>query len=322
MPSPSRIHCWELPPECGLDESQDRLVPSWAAVRDLLTELLADTWHNEAGVLADVDPECLHHYRVNLRRARALVSQTGSVIGKRTADRLADQLRAIARATGPLRDLDVQLANRAWYESLVPDHDVPQLAGFMADLEDRRRRALRALRRYLRSQAHRRHREHLAELLAGIAARKRPEPLARLFAGCVRRRFRRLAKHVRQLGDQPTDASLHRLRIDAKKLRYPFESARGIFSPEWIANWVPELKRVQDALGAAHDLVVCLGWVNGYIAAVAASAEPEPTAALELLAAALRDQLTVARETARQQVGDFVAQHSDEELRIGGKRKP
>jgi len=322
MPSPSRILCWELPPECGLDELQHRLAPAWAAVRDLLTELLANAWCHEAGVLADVDPECLHHYRVNLRRARALVSQTGSVIGKHTARRLADQLRAITQPTAALRDLDVQLANRAWYESLVPADQVPQLAGFMADLEHRRRRALRALRRHLRSRTHQQHRENVAELLAGITARQRPQPLAKLLATCVRRRFRRLAKHVRQLGDQPTDTSLHRLRIDAKKLRYPFESALGILPAELIANWVPELKHVQDALGSAHDLVICLGWVNGHIATVATAGEPEPTAALELLAAALRDQLGTARETARQQVGDFVAQHNDDELRIAGKGKP
>lgn len=296
-----------------------------AAVRDLLAELLANTWRNETGVLADLDPECLHHYRVNLRRARAVVGQAEPVIGKRAARHLAIHLRAIAQHTGTLRDLDIQLANRAWYESLVPSGQATQLAGFMTHLAQHRRRELRNLRRYLRSPQHRHHRERLEHLLKGIVAPRKAHPLVELLAKCVLRRFRRLAKTARRLGDQPRDTDLHRLRIEAKKLRYPFESARSIFPAELVAQWVPGLKQLQDALGRAHDLLVCVGWVNGYIAAQAAAGLGDGTETLEMLVSALRHQLAIARETAQSQLSAFLEQHHESELltQFGmGKRKP
>ncbi len=296
-----------------------------AAVQDLLRKLLANTWRNAAGVLADLDPECLHHCRVNLRRARAVASQAEPVIGKPATRRFVAHLRAIAGHTGALRDLDIQLANRTWYESLVPPEQATGLAGFMTHLAQSRRRELRSLRQYLRSPRHRHHRERLEHLLKGIASPRKPHPLAKLLAKCVHRRFCRLAKAARGLGDHPSDTDLHRLRIAAKKLRYPFESARSIFPAELIAQWVPGLKQLQDALGRAHDLLVCVGRVNGYIAAQAAAGLGDETEVLERLVSALRHQLAIARETALEQLRVFLEQHQEQELltQLGmGKRKP
>jgi CHAD domain-containing protein len=280
----------------------DTGLPTDQAVGERLSSLLAASWRNEEGIVADVDPECLHHHRVGLRRARVLVTHAKSVLGSETAQQLARHLRELGKRAGPLRDLDVQLADCAWYESLLPEDEQAGLAGFRQLLMDRRRRAQQSLRRYLRCQSYARCRETVDRLLA--VREQDPESVSAFLRRALRHRFRRWRKLCRKLADAPTDAELHRLRIEAKKLRYLFEFAGDLFTESQMAKWLPLLKSLQDALGRAHDLAVCSAWVAGYARSLAGGRHSE-AASCASLAKALAGLHAESREIAIRAIGTF-----------------
>jgi CHAD domain-containing protein len=68
--------------------------------------------------------------------------------------------------------------------------------------------------------------------------------------------YRRMVKRGRGLGDDPPAEALHRLRIDAKKLRYLLEFFRSLYPEKKIDRLVKELKGFQDILGGFNDMEV------------------------------------------------------------------
>ena len=59
-----------------------------------------------------------------------------------------------------------------------------------------------------------------------------------------------------RLSDPPPAEDLHRLRIDAKKLRYLLEFFGGLYAEKTVARLVKELKLFQDILGGSNDMAV------------------------------------------------------------------
>jgi CHAD domain-containing protein len=290
-----RTNLPNLDPRLAEEESRP------AAVRHLLERLLADAWACEPGILAGTDDEFLHRYRVNLRRARVLVVQARDLLGLRAARSLNCHLRALVKHTGPLRDLDVQLADRVGMNALPPAERAILEGGFLAHLDQRRAREQRAFRRYLRSLEHQHRRQRLREILAEPPVVGSFPALREFLAERIRQRFRKLAKRTDGT-DLPDDGELHRCRIEAKKLRYLLEFGQGLLPVRRTARCIRDLKRVQDALGQAHDLLVRLGWVRGYAAPLRDPAERTALAHLEHLVA---EELDTARDSAAARLREF-----------------
>ena len=62
-----------------------------------------------SGVIADIDTEFLHDFRVAVRRTRATLKLTGDVLPDAMADRFAPDFKWLGDLTTPTRDLDVFL---------------------------------------------------------------------------------------------------------------------------------------------------------------------------------------------------------------------
>ncbi len=62
---------------------------------------------NLPGVLADVDPEALHDFRVAVRRTRATLKLGRPALPDGVRDRWEPELKWLGTLTTPVRDLDV-----------------------------------------------------------------------------------------------------------------------------------------------------------------------------------------------------------------------
>jgi CHAD domain-containing protein len=178
------------------------------------------------------DEEAVHDLRVALRRSRSVLSTTRELFDEEWVSKLRDELRWLAGELAPARDLDVLRAYLAT--------EAPELTKLFDDARQRAHtRAVEAL--------------ESARYLDLVAALKRTAPteadasLPKL-AGSE---FKRLAKSVEALGDEPTDESLHKARIRAKKARY---AAELVGQPG--ERLVRAAKRFQDVLGEHQDAVV------------------------------------------------------------------
>ena len=77
----------------------------------------------------------------------------------------------------------------------------------------------------------------------------------------MRPRWRRLHRAVGNLGDQPDDEALHRVRILAKQARYACELAAPVVGDE-AAELAAALAGLQDLLGDLHDTAVAETWLR------------------------------------------------------------
>ena len=231
------------------------------AAKVILRELLHVIKYNTAGVKNDIDTECLHDFRVAIRRTRAVLSQMKEVFPADVTAQFKKDFAYVGTMTNRVRDLDVYLLHKARYTALLPAPVRPDIAPLFAHLQRERAKAFRTLVRRLDSKTYanilHRWEAFLAQPPAGdTAAANASRPIIEV----VRKRLRRRCRSVVQLGTQllaeTDDQRLHALRIACKKLRYVLEFFVSLFPGKKTAILVQHLRALQDNLGRWHDLVV------------------------------------------------------------------
>lgn len=224
------------------------------ALAFLLEERLATFLAQEAGLRADLDPEFNHDLRVAMRRTRSLLGELGKALPREAVEHLRDELRWLGGLTGPLRDLDVLAAELRATADLPPE----ELRTLLEALGRRRDAALAALRQGLDTPRY-------AELVRAwrelgeappSADRHAVKPFRLQLAKRLRKRSSAMLERIHPgLAEGPV-ADLHAVRIQAKKLRYLLECAKGLVAPKREAGALATLKRLQERLGALNDAAV------------------------------------------------------------------
>ena len=231
------------------------------AAKVILRELLHVIKYNTAGVKNDIDTECLHDFRVAIRRTRAVLSQMKEVFPADMTAQFKKDFAYVGTMTNHVRDLDVYLLHKARYTALLPAPVRPDIEPLFAHLQRERAKAFRTLVRRLDSKIYanilHRWEAFLAQPPAGdTAAANASRPIIEV----VRKRLRRRCRSVVQLGTQllaeTDDQRLHALRIACKKLRYVLEFFVSLLPGKKTALLVQHLRALQDNLGDWHDLVV------------------------------------------------------------------
>ena len=92
--------------------------------------------------------------------------------------------------------------------------------------------------------------------IAEKTAARRQKPIRRFAADELKDRRRKIARRGRRLRDLDPHAR-HKLRIEAKKLRYAADAFAGIYQrPKRARAFIEALKRLQDDLGELNDIIV------------------------------------------------------------------
>ncbi|WP_420584204.1 CHAD domain-containing protein [Ruegeria sp.] len=250
------LQCYNAKPEVRLGKYE----PSIEVAADIIRTYLEVARQNEAGVIADIDTEFLHDYRVSLRRVRSVLSLFKGVLSpEQTAD-LKRQFSDLMEPTGRLRDLDVYLLEKDNFVSQIPS-SLHAGAEVMFDLfAQERRQALDGLTRRLRSASYK---AQMSGLAAPFADTSGLEPGLKASHGAyeyacslIWKRYRKLCKLARGITPETPDDIVHDLRIDCKKLRYLMEFFAPLFDPKAFKTLIKPLKKLQDNLGLFNDCSV------------------------------------------------------------------
>ena len=223
---------------------------------------------NEAGVIEDVDTEFLHDYRVSIRKLRSVLALVKGVFPKEETRRLKAVFGDMARVTNPLRDLDVYLLDENSYRERLPRTLQSGLDRLFADFRKARARELGRVRRHLRSKEYD---EEMRSQEAWFAVPELPKgPRADLSVGKlafeeIHRHYRLVRKLGRRLNGDTSDAEVHKLRIECKKLRYLLELFESLLPSGEIKLIRRRLKGLQDVLGQFNDFVVQQAAMNRYL---------------------------------------------------------
>lgn len=239
---------------------------------------------NEAGALDSDDPEYVHQMRVALRRLHAATRTFRPALPPAALDALRPGLRAMGRALGAVRDLDVLLEDVVAPALQAPAMD-PALLSLVGDLIVARDAARERIRHYLYSAEYGHTLLLLGETLALLerepllpppahaqeqakpaqppaddgAAPSPPAAPAATLGAFAAGRLRRLHRQVRRLGQASASLraeDLHALRIGVKRLRYALEAFAPLFDPHATRRMLKQLARMQSRLGYLNDLAV------------------------------------------------------------------
>src|SRR5579859_2986154 len=249
---PSALEPWDLaPPVLGTRPTAAELITS------ALVASAARLVDHIATVVLDEDPEGVHQARVGIRRLRSDLRTARPLLKTDEVRPLRRELDWLMGVLGEVRDHDVLLqrmrSDVAWLDAL----DRPGVDTVLAQaLEDRTAayERLRSAFRTARCAA-------LLEATTAVAAdppfksRMARRPAAEVMPRLVRRPLRDVRREKHQLGDAPDDESLHRMRIEVKRLRYAAELAAPAVGAQ-AQRAARRLAEVQDVLGEHNDACV------------------------------------------------------------------
>ncbi len=215
-------------------------------------------------VRLDADTEGVHQARVATRRLRSDLRTFRPLLDREWSQALRDELGWIARILGEVRDGDVLLERLTRHTGDLPDAEREAGEAVLATLARARDEAHAALLATLRT---RRYVELLDRLVdaanAPALAEEASQPAAEVVPGLVRRPWHKLAKRVAKLGDEPSDARLHEVRIRTKRARYAAEACGPVVGKP-ARTFGQAAARLQDVLGDMHDAVVAAEWLDAW----------------------------------------------------------
>ncbi|UCE89833.1 MAG: CHAD domain-containing protein [Pseudomonadota bacterium] len=251
------------------------------ATRSLLRELLGIMYANEAGVIAGLDSEFLHDFRIAVRQSRTLLGLMKRVFPQRTVQRFRVRLAWLGQLTGPTRDMDVYLLKFPAYQSTLPAAVRPDLEPLREFLQHQQRGEHTRLAKSLRSARYAKLAQDWEEFL------QMPAPVNTRLANAARpilavaneriwRTYRGVMRHGKAISDDSPAAVLHDLRKRCKKLRYLLELFYSLYSDRPMKQLIKELKKLQDVLGDFQDLHVQISSLGQFAAQMQGQGELTP----------------------------------------------
>ena len=246
----------ELP---DLDEHADVT----AVVRGELATSVIRLLRHDAGVRRGEDPEDVHQARVATRRVRSALRTFRDVLEPDWAQSLRDRLGWLADDLGAVRDTEVLRDRIRSREPMLPEGDRKGLEELVTMLEMTRDEARERLLDAMRQP---RYDVLLDELVEAARAPRVLEevaaaPAVTALRPCLERPWDHLEHAVEQARDEGSDASLHGVRIRAKRARYAAEAVAPVFCKRAEA-FADAAARLQDALGEHQDSVVARAWLR------------------------------------------------------------
>ena len=226
--------------------------------------------HLPAALLGD-DSEGVHQARVATRRLRSDLRTFATMLDPAWTSVLRAELQWLAGALGAVRDADVLLGrinalvetttNTTTNDAIESGSGANLAAAEVVAVLEAQRAAVRMdLATVIGS------RRALALYEMVVAAALDPPTntravgsASRRLAPLVRRQWRHLQRQVSELGDTPSDAQLHRVRLLAKRARYAAQAVSPAFGPV-ARRFASAMAAIQDELGELHDLAVAAAW--------------------------------------------------------------
>ena len=230
------------------------------AVQRLLAFFLDIMEANRPVVANDVDTECLHDFRVAVRRSRSLLGQLRTQIAPRQAESAGRVFGKLSRATNRQRDLDVMLLNFDFYRSLLPGQHRARLDPVYAAVVDQRQAALAATVRLLNSREYHQFVRAWRGYLGGAGPRRisgqGAGPVKDAAAASIWKLYKRILAEGSAISAASPPEVLHALRKRCKTLRYLMEFFVSLYPEEKLQKALKVMKRLQDNLGEYQDLYV------------------------------------------------------------------
>jgi CHAD domain-containing protein len=267
-PEPTPKYVRALGPRSSPPEVQIPQLASGAMAGDVVRRAIAASVvrliQHDPVVRLDADPEGVHQARVATRRLRSDLLTFRPLLDQAWAAPLRNELGWLAKSLGEVRDGDVLLDRMRRRAGQFPEPSSRGAARVLAALEESRDKAYAELLATLRDE------RYVALLDRLVAAANAPAllleadlPAPAILPDLVSRPWESLARRVKKLGDSPTDAELHDIRIRTKRVRYAAEAIAPLVGRQARA-FARAAAALQEELGDLNDAVVAELWLQSW----------------------------------------------------------
>jgi CHAD domain-containing protein len=203
----------------------------------------------------------LHDFRVSVRRTRSGLSQLKNIFDQEITLKAKQDFLYLGQATNKMRDIDVYLLKKCKYREMLPAPLRTNLDPLFASLSQERKKEHQSLVKLLCSNEYKRILQNWEDFIkiedaTGNTEFRDIRPIIDVAREVIRKRNQRVVKFGKDIIQNSSDELLHKLRIEAKKLRYLLEFFSSLFPQKQIQELILKLKQLQDNLGEFNDLVV------------------------------------------------------------------
>lgn len=241
------------------------------AARKVMLFHFARMLSHEAGARQGEDIEALHDMRVATRRLRAALQVFEDAFEPGALKPFRRGLRAVGRALGTVRDLDVFMEKAQHYAQALPEERRDGLNPLLDHWKNEREIARAEMLKVLDGEAYVEFKRKFNIFLhtpgAGAraipAGQPTPRTVAEIAPVLIYSRLAETRAFAPFLKDAPIEL-LHMLRIEFKKLRYTLEYFEEVLGKQarYVIN---ELKLLQDHLGDLNDAQVATQILRQFI---------------------------------------------------------
>lgn len=266
----------------------------------------------EWGIIVGTEAEYLHQYRVSLRRCRSLSKLLKVLLPPFEFSLITKRLVTLMKQTNLLRDLDVFLLNRKSYASETSQYQ-KAIEDLFTEIEKLRFDEHKRVLDWLTSK------EYLSICVVVHNSLKRSvsadfgvmdietQPFANKK---ILTHLKKVARKSKRLDKNSPDSSIHKVRIQCKKLRYLMEYFSPLYSDPIHKSNVAVLKSLQDKLGDFNDTSTQLDHFTQLLNQESLSQQSKSRQvkkALEFLVSSTQKKHTSARKSALKQIELFMS---------------
>ncbi|HSQ91356.1 MAG TPA: CYTH and CHAD domain-containing protein [Nitrospiraceae bacterium] len=215
---------------------------------------------HDPGTRLGREPESLHQMRVATRQLRAVLRAARPLLVPEWADSLRNELRWLGQLLGPARDLDVQLAYFREESATLDARDRGPLTQFIAHLEAQRNNVQEFLLNELKS-------ERYLDLITRLQQVPHDPTIVEstvTLRDLAKQEFTKLRNAIRQAGDSPNNANIHKTRIRTKRARYASELAEPMVGKP-ATRFINKARAVQDVLGMHQDAIQAEAYIRAFL---------------------------------------------------------
>lgn len=242
----------------------DRHQAADLAVADALLGYVSVMESTVEGIVADVDTEFLHDFRVAVRRTRSVLKLLGGALPEGMVERVGAEFRWLGDVTTPTRDLDVYLLGIDDMASSLTRPD--DLDAFGRHLVLRRTAEHKRLTRALRSRRFvdlcSSWRSELGDLISAPTHQNRT--VAQFADEQLHKIYRKVTRRARAISADSPSQQIHALRKTCKEMRYVLEVFQPLCDPTAYKKVVADFKGLQDVLGEFQDGEVQATALHGF----------------------------------------------------------
>ncbi len=239
-----------------IEENKVKEKGSAHVLMQIFEKLLSDIYLYREKLLTSGDDEDLHQLRIACRRSVVLMGEFKLLYEEESLLEHRRGLKNLISISNTKRDMDVLISELTKIEGETHYQDA--LDVLKVNVKKILQREHDLIIEYLKSEA-------CTNLLMSwknyITDRNRTKisiygryPIDPLSKYVIFQRFLKIKKQIKSL-DPKHDASetLHKLRIEYKKMRYLLDSFGSLYEKKEIKKLLKEMKKLQDVLGLLHD---------------------------------------------------------------------